>query len=153
VTDFEIIDLPEQATVVRRARVPAADLRSFFDETYPRLFAAAAAQGVTVAGPPFAMYHGMPGEVIDLEIGFPVQGRFEPQDDLAPSVLPACRAVVGEHVGPYEQLAQSWMAMQAWGAEHGARRAGDAFWEQYVSDPGAEPDPQHWRTRLVQPVE
>jgi effector-binding domain-containing protein len=153
VTEFEISDLAEQATVVRRARVPASDLSSFFDETYPRLFAATAAQGVQVAGPPFAMYHGMPGEVIDLEVGFPIQGRFEPRDDLVPGVLPACRAVVGEHVGPYDQLAQTWMAMQAWGAEHGVHRAGDAFWEQYLSDPRAEPDPEQWRTLLVQPVD
>jgi effector-binding domain-containing protein len=153
VTDVEIRDLPEQTTAVRRARVPAADLPGFFDQTYPRLVAAVQAQGVVIAGPPFAMYHGMPREVVDLEVGFPVAGRFEARDDLVPGVLPACRALVGMHVGPYDGLAQTWMAMQEWGAERGLTRAGEAFWEVYLTDPGAEPDPAQWRTQLVQPVE
>jgi effector-binding domain-containing protein len=153
VTDFDIRDLPEQDTVARRALVPAADLRQFFDETYSSVWAAIAGQGLRVTGPPFALYHGMPGETIDLEAGFPVEGTFRERGDLRAGVLPGCRVIVGMHIGPYERLASTWMAMQEWGREQGLERSGDSFWEVYVSDPRAEPDPEQWRTQLVQPVE
>lgn len=151
-TEFEIQDLPEQATAVRRAAIPAAELRQFFDETFPMLWGAIEGQDVQAVGPPFAMYHGMPGEVVDLEIGFPVDGAFAPRDELKAGVLPGGRAIVGMHVGPYETLPSTWAAMQEWGAQRGARPS-DTFWEVYLSDPGAEPDPNQWRTQLVQPVE
>ena len=151
--EFEIQDLPEQATAARRARVPAGELRQFFDETFPRLWAAIEQQELRVVGPPFAIYHGMPGEVIDLEIGFPVDGTFAQRDDLRAGVLPTCRAIVGTHVGPYELLESTWTAMQAWGGERGLQRDGDSFWEIYVSDPGEASDPNQLRTLLVQPVQ
>ena len=152
-TDFEIRDLPKQATVIRRALVPAADLSQFFDQTYSNLWAAIEEPGLRVTGPPFALCHGMPGEMIDIEAGFPADGTFRERDDLKAGVLPGCRAIVGTHVGPYEGLATTWTAMQEWGREQGLQRSGDSFWEIYLSDPGSEPDPGRWRTQLVQPIE
>jgi effector-binding domain-containing protein len=152
VTDFEIRDLPEQLAVVRRGRVPMPELKQFFDETFRRLWQAIEEQGVTVAGPPFARYNGMPGEWVDLEAGFPIAGAFAGHDDLVASTLPACRAVVGVHAGTYETLGSTWLALQEWAAEQGLRSR-DEFWECYVSDPGEVRDPDDLRTELVQPVD
>ncbi len=150
-TDFEVQDLPEQHVAQRRAVVDQEHLREFFDNAFPEVWLALEAQGLSPAGPPYARYHGMPGETVDVEAGFPVEG-FTGSADVAPGVLPACRAAVGLHVGAYEGLADTWEAMMRWGAEQGLQRAGDDFWEVYLSDPGAEPDPSRWRTQLVQPV-
>jgi effector-binding domain-containing protein len=152
-TDVQIVDLPEQPTAVRRAVLPAEGLRDFFDETYPMIWIALQTQGVQPAGPPFARYFGMPGPTVDLEIGFPVPDGFADDGDIRAGSLPACRALVAVHVGPYEGLADTWQQMQQRGGDLGARPAGDSFWEEYLSDPGAEPDPGRWRTRLVQPIE
>jgi hypothetical protein len=35
--------------------------------------------------------------------------------------------------------------------EHGLERRG-APWEEYWTDPGMEPDPAKWRTKLVWPI-
>jgi AraC family transcriptional regulator len=149
--DFEVRDLAEQAVATRRAEVPAEQLRDFFDESLPTVWRAVQAQGLSPAGPPFARYHGMPAQTVDVETGFPVEG-FVTAGDVQSTVLPACRAAVAMHVGPYEGLAQTWEALMRWSVEQGLTRAGDDFWEVYLSDPGAEPDPSSWRTQLVQPV-
>jgi AraC family transcriptional regulator len=151
VTDFEVQHLPEQRVAVRRAVVEQGHLREFFDDAFPQVWLALQAQGLAPTGPPYARYHGMPGETMDVEVGFPVEG-FTGTDEVVAAVLPACRAAVGVHVGAYEGLPGTWEAMMRWGAEQGLERAGDDFWEVYLSDPGSEPDPSRWRTQLVQPV-
>lgn len=150
--DAELLDLPEQQTATRRAQLAAADLPAFFDGTYGAVWAAAQTQGVAVTGPPFAAYHGMPSEVVDVEAGFPVAGPVHDGDDIRAGSLPSCRAAVTVHVGPYEGLADTWGGLMAWVSEQGLRPAGGLFWEVYLSDPGAEPDPAAWRTQLVLPV-
>lgn len=151
-SDFEVRDLPEQTVAVRRATVEQGRLREFFDTAFPEVWMAVQSQGLAPAGPPFARYHGMPGNEMDVEAGFPVVG-FTGTDDVQASTLPACRAAVAVHVGPYEGLADTWDALMRWGGEHQLQRAGDDFWEIYLSDPGTEPDPSTWRTQLVQPVQ
>jgi effector-binding domain-containing protein len=151
-TDVQIIDLAEQRTAVRRAVLPADRLRAFFEETYPMIAAAVQAQGLRPAGPPFARYYGMPGASVDLEIGFPVEDGFVDDGEVTAGTLPACRALVAMHVGPYEGLAGTWQAMAVRGGELGATRDDRSFWEVYLSDPGLEPDPARWRTQLVQPL-
>jgi effector-binding domain-containing protein len=150
--DFQIIDLAEQRTATRRASLPMDELKGFFDQAYEAIWSVVQAQGLSVTGPPFAAYHGMPGEVVDVEAGFPVTGDVADSDGVGASTLPACRAAVAVHVGPYEGLGDTWEALAQWAREQGLEPAGEMFWESYLSDPRTEPDPASWRTQLAQPV-
>ena len=150
--DFELIELPEQATVVRRAQLPTSELSTFFRSVYGDVWEALTRQGLRVVGEPFAAYHGMPSDTVDVEAGVAVEGTFTGDGDVQASVLPAVRAAVATHVGPYEGLGETWTALQEWAVAHGHKQARDMFWETYLTDPREEPDPAAWRTRLVLPV-
>ena len=66
-------------------------------------------------------------------------------------VLPAGRAVVVVHVGPYDTLEATYGRLLEWVAAQGMELA-TGMWEEYLSDPEQEPDPATWRTRIVAPV-
>ena len=65
--------------------------------------------------------------------------------------LPGGQAVVGTHVGPYDQLEGTYGELMTWVKLEGLELA-EGMWEQYVSDPAAEPDPATWRTLIVWPL-
>lgn len=148
---MEIVDIPEQSTATRRARLPMEELPAFFASVYADVMAVVAEQGLAVTGEPFAAYHGMPGDTIDVEAGLPVDGVLTDVGDVRAGTLPACRAAVAMHVGPFEGLADTWAELVAWAQEQD-HAPGAMFWEHYLSDPEDEPDPATWRTRLVLPV-
>jgi hypothetical protein len=56
------------------------------------------------------------------------------------------------HVGPYERLGETHTRIQEYLDEHGLTQRA-AAWEEYWTDPGMEPDPAKWRTKVVWPVE
>ncbi len=112
--------------------------------------------GQMPAGMPFSIYHSMDetmqgsGEV-DLECGMPVASAIEGGGRVAAGELPAGKAATATHMGPYDDLGQTWMALRQWVESQGLEPAGGA-WEVYLTDPGAEPDQSKWRTDIFIPV-
>jgi effector-binding domain-containing protein len=109
------------------------------------------AQHLIPGGEPFAYYHGMPTETVDVETGFPVRGAFTASGDVARGELPDGRVITGLHVGPFETLANTYAQMTAW-AESRGLQLGRGMWEVYLTDPDREPDPARWQTRIFVPV-
>jgi effector-binding domain-containing protein len=151
--DIKSTQLQEQPTAVLRETVPMVALRSFFGRAYGAVMGAAQQQHIQLAGPPFAMYHGMPTDVVDVEAGFPVAAPLPWSGDggVTAGSLPGGQALEAMHIGPYETLPETYGAIMA------KMRAdnltpGDAMWEYYLSDPAAEPDPAAWKTLVVWPV-
>lgn len=151
-TDVVIRDEPERVTVVVHRVVPMPDLPDFFARAFTATAAAARDQGTTLAGPPFALYHGMPGEDgVDVEAGFPVAAAVPGTGEVVTSLLPGGPAAVAVHVGPYERLVDTYAEVQARLAAQGLTPANE-MWEEYLSDPATEPDPQTWRTVVHWPA-
>lgn len=150
-TEIRLVDHVEQPTAVVHEHVPTADLPAFFHRAFEATARVAAAQGVPVVGPPFGLYHGMPGATVDVEAGFPVARPVTAAEGVTPASLPAGPVAEAVHVGPYETLADTYGEVQRWLAEQGHRPAG-LLWEAYLSDPQAEPDPSTWRTQVHVPL-
>jgi effector-binding domain-containing protein len=150
-TTFNEEELEPQAAAAIRAEVPMAELGSVFDRAFGSVAGAVAAQGVAVTGPPFGYYPRMPGDTVEVLVGFPVSGPIEPDGQVEPFELPGGRAVTAVHVGPYERLEQTYAALTAWAEASGLPLA-DHMWESYLSDPAAEPDPETWRTSITWPL-
>jgi len=70
---------------------------------------------------------------------------------MQPGVLPAGPVAIAVHAGPYEQLSDTYAAMERWIEVEGLKVAG-APWESYITDPGQVPDPRDWRTEVCWPV-
>lgn len=148
---WELVTIEPQQAAVIRAEVPMAELTSVFDRGFHEVMAAVEAQGIAVAGPPFGFYPRMPGETVEVLVGFPVGAPVEPSGDVSAFELPGGRVVRGMHVGPYDALGETYGQLMAWAAAEGLELA-EGMWEQYVSDPSAEPDPANWQTLITWPV-
>jgi effector-binding domain-containing protein len=147
--DIRIVELPEQQTAVMREQVTMNALPEFFGRAFAAVSAAMEAQGVQPAGPPFALYHGMPTDTVDAEAGFPVSTTIAAGDGIRAGILPVCRAVQAMHVGTYDTLGMTYDAVKQRMHEEGME-ASDDMWEYYLSDPST--DPATWRTLVVWPV-
>jgi len=78
------------------------------------------------------------GEVITAEIGFPYTGELVASGRVYRTDLPCGRTVRATHVGPYDQLADTWNATRAWIEVHALVPAG-APWESYLTEPNVTP--------------
>ena len=103
------------------------------------------------AGMPFAIYHGMDDDEVDVECGMPVVSSAPGEGRVQAGELPAGTVATVTHMGPYEGLRETWAALTGWMASQGLVPAG-APWEVYATDPGAEPDSSKWRTDIFFPV-
>ena len=146
-----LVDVEEVATAVIRGIVDMGELAAFFDASFSRLAAAVAAQAVAVVGPAFALYHGAPGAVADLEVGFPTESTVEVDGDVVASVLPGVRVARLVHEGSFDQLGSSWGRLAGWIAAEGLSPGAD-LWEVYVTEPSPAMDPADPRTELNWPV-
>ncbi|WP_076260202.1 GyrI-like domain-containing protein [Intrasporangium flavum] len=150
-SDIHVVRTTAQHTAVVRAQVPVQDLPAFFERAYGEVLAAVRAHRAVPVGPPFALYHGMPGATVDLEAGFPVSTEVPASGEVVPGTLPAGEAVEAVHVGPYDRLRDTYADVERWMAEHHLTPAAQ-MWESYLSDPQREPDPAGWRTLVVVPT-
>ncbi len=73
------------------------------------------------------------------------------EGEMESGTLPAGPAALGVHAGWYEQLPETYAAIEKWVAANGMRTAA-APWESYVTDPAQHPDPADWRTEVYWPI-
>ena len=107
--------------------------------------------GQRPAGMPIAIYHSVPTDTVEFECAIPVASPLPGAGRVRPGELPAGTAATVTHVGPYDNLPQTWAALHAWMQSQNLEAAG-AAWEVYVTDPGSEPDQSKWRTDIFFPV-
>ena len=139
----------ERPTAVIRARLPIDEVPKWMSAAFEEVFAELGRQGAEATGPPFARYVMHP-DVFEVEAGVPVAEPVVPWGRVVPGTLPAGPVAVTTHHGPYEGLGKALDALAEWIDEHDSEPAG-AHWENYFSDPVAEPDPEKWRTDVYLP--
>ena len=150
-TTFAVETIDRQPAAVVRAEVPVEEIRTVFDRGFGEVMRVALAQGVSIAGPPFGFYPRMPADTVEVAVGFPVSGTVIPEGEVVAFELPGGRVVTGLHIGSYESLEATYRQLIAWAAAEGHALAAH-MWEAYLTDPGAEPDPSTWQTRITWPL-
>ena len=150
-SDFGTKQIDAQPIVGIRTQTTMGRIAEVMGPLFGELFGYVQQSGQAPAGMPFAIYHGMDGDNVDLECGMPVAAPMAGTDRIRAGELPGGTAATVTHTGPYDQLGQTWTALTAWMKSQGLEPAG-APWEVYVTDPGAEPDPSKWRTDIFFPV-
>lgn len=146
--DIHVIEHQAVDTAIVRDTVALEDMPAFFSRAFGATMHVLTAQGVHPIGPPFGKYYGMPGAVVDVEAGFPVQRPVQSSGDVSPGTLPAGMIVEALHEGPYTSIGQTYAEIEQFITEHGLI-PGAIMWESYLSDPSVDLDSAHWRT-LVQ---
>ena len=148
---FETAQLEERPILTIRSSTTMDKIGEAMGPLFGEVYTHIQQSGQQPAGMPFALYHSMEGGTVDLECGMPVASPMEGKGRIKAGQLPAGTAATVTHVGPYDDLPQTWSALTEWMGSQGLRPAGEP-WEVYVTDPGAEPDQSKWRTDIFFPV-
>jgi effector-binding domain-containing protein len=149
--DIQLTQCDERPTAGIREQVPIEDLTGFFARAFGDTMAFLQARGLAPVGPPFGKYYGAPGEIMDVEAGFPVANQVTPAGKVVSGILPGGRVVEAVHVWSYETTHRTYADMERYFTDAGLR-PGSIMWESYLNDPATEPDPAAWRTRICWPV-
>jgi AraC family transcriptional regulator len=149
--EIEQETLPPQAAYVIRTTVPAGQVSAKLAEFLPEIFQFILSNGAGVAGMPFTRYLKTGGDEVEIEAGIPVAKSTKPSGRIELIQLHGGPAAVALHTGPYEDLPAVHTALKNWVRDRG-KSAVEASWEEYLTDPGDEPDPKKWETRVCQPI-
>lgn len=139
---------PAKTFAVVRKRINMSDIKQFYGESYGKIGAVLAKRGMKMAGMPCGLYYEWDegtGET-DLAAAIPVT-RSLSVGEIESVRLPAGRALVVDYYGPYEGVGVAHMAIDRYIAQKGLEFKPPVI-EQYVTDPGTEPDPNKWLTKV-----
>lgn len=148
---FETRRVDVQHTLTIRAAAVVDKLPELLGEFFGEVYAHILQHGQEPSGMPFSRYYDMDGVNVDFECGMPVASPIAGAGRVQAGELPAGTVATVTHMGPYDDLPQSWNALLAWMGTQGLDPAGPP-WEVYFTDPGEEPDPAKWRTDIYVPV-
>lgn len=130
-----------------RVQAPRDQLGPVMGREMQRVVGLVCGLGVVCVGAPVVLYHRFDEELVDMDVAVPVGRAFQDVEGVRSTALPEGEAAIITHVGPYEGIGAAWEALGAWVREHGHAYEAPC-WEEYLTDPAAEPDPAKWVTRL-----
>jgi effector-binding domain-containing protein len=158
----EIVELEAQPTAAVRIRQSMAelDLAAAFDQSMPLVIERIAAANGSIGGPPYGRYHQFGPDLVDVEIGFPVQAApsgLPPLGSVAPgdvglSELPAGPVARAVHLGSYDGLARTYDDLHDWIHAQPGYDDGAGPWESYVDRPNDMADPSQAHTEVIWPL-
>lgn len=143
----ELVRLEPVTTAVIRGVVPVTGLRDFFDSSFRTLVTTLAGQQVGIRGAAFGLYHGIPGDTFDLEVGFPTDRAVGPDGSVVAGSIPGGRAARLTHAGSFDGLADAWQRLITWIQANGHTPL-EPHWEVYRTQPTPDMDPGDLRTDL-----
>ena len=146
----ELKEWSAQPTLAVRTRTAVQDLSRVMGETYGAIAQYLGELGEYPAGPPFAAYHNMDMQDLDVEIGFPVARELPGRGDIQAGEIAGGKAATCLYTGPYEDIGQPYEALSQWMEENGYEPTGVAY-EMYLNDPQETP-PEELQTQIVFPL-
>lgn len=147
----ELVNLTEFNYASIRKEVPFVEVSLIMGEMYAEVSSFIEANKVGIAGAPFAIYHEMEGERIDLECGIPITKMTESNEIIKTAVYHKRKCAALDYYGDYRQLEDAHTALQSWIEERRFKLAGSPL-EFYITDPANESNPENWHTRILYPV-
>ena len=142
---------PGQAILLIRRSIARAQLQPMLAECFGKLYGHGAKAALPIAGWPVARYLSAGPGLWTVEAAMPLATAASGEGEIESGTLPVGPVALGIHAGPYEQLPETYAAIEKWMVANGVR-AGGAPWESYVTDPAQHPDPADWKTEVYWPL-
>ena len=142
----------EQPILFIRRRITFDQLQQTLGECFGALYGYGQKAGLPIAGQPIARYVSTGTGLWTVDFVMPLTAPAESNGEMESGVLVSGPVAFAVHQGPYDQLSETYAAIEKWAEEHGYR-AGGPPWESYVTDPGQTPDPKDWRTEVFWPLQ
>lgn len=144
-------DLVAQPILFIRRQAALAEIPDVLGQCLGMVFGYCQKAGHALAGQPFTRYPSAGPGLVTLEAGCPLAAPAPGDGEIEAGFLQPGPAAVAVHAGPYDQLKETYAAMERWIEGQGLRPGGPP-WEVYVTDPGDYPDPKDWRTEVCWPI-
>lgn len=145
-------DIAAQHILFVRLRPARHELSSAIGEGLGKAFPYSQRTGLAIAGRPFTRYLSTGPGLFSVEVGMPVATAASGEGHVEAGTLPGGPVAVAVHAGPYDQLTETYAALERW-IEANGYRIGGAPWESYITDPADLPDPADWRTEVYWPLD
>jgi AraC family transcriptional regulator len=145
-------ELAAQNILIVRLRAARHEIANAIGEGLGKAFPYSQRMGLAIAGRPFTRYLTTGPGLFSIEVGMPVATVPQGEGAVEAGTLPGGPAAVAMHGGPYDQLSETYAALERW-IEANGYRVGGAPWESYITDPADHPDSADWRTEVFWPLE
>ena len=149
---IERVERPAQPILCIRRQVARSELQGMLAECFGTLFTHGQRAGLAIAGAPTARFLSTGPGLWTVEAAMVLAAPATGEGEMQASSLPGGPVAVATHAGPYEELPDTYAAIERWIEAQGYRVAG-APWEAYVTDPGEFPNPADWRTEVCWPLQ
>lgn len=142
-----VVDYPAQQFVGKREKVSFADITAFYGKHFSAI---GGMVGDKMAGMPCGLFFEFNEEAgeTDMAAAFPVTEAIEMKEGYELINLPARSALLIDYYGPYEGSVAAHEAMEVYMKENDYTPSELPVIEQYITDPGEEPDPNKWLTKI-----
>jgi len=152
---MQFIDMqtPQQHLLLQHHTLKSrTEIGPVLGQAFGQVWAYAQEHGIVPAGPPIARWLRFDENGIEVEAGFPIAAAASVSagSPVYYLHLPTMQTLRVDYMGHYDGMAAAYEVIMANFAAKGIQMAGPC-WEQYVTDPGAEPDPTKWLTQIYLP--
>lgn len=135
-----------------RQVVPVADISKFFTENFPKALEEAAKSGAKMNGHPSGFYWTYDSIQTDMAAAVPIDKPIKAGNGVQPYSIGGQRALVIDYYGGYDKLGEAHGAMEDCMFDMKVRQIPPVI-EEYITDPGTEPDTTRWLTKIIYFVE
>ncbi|MDP2142460.1 MAG: AraC family transcriptional regulator [Gammaproteobacteria bacterium] len=132
-------------------QVVHTEMQPVLAECFGRLYSHGVPAGLAIAGHPMTRYVKVGQGLWTIDCIMPLLQPAPGVGDMQAGFLASGPVAMATHSGPYEQLVETYVAIEKWISENGFAVNGPA-WESYVTDPGQDPDPNNWKTEVFFPI-
>ena len=149
---FEITEKEFPATIYvmkKGTAVKMEEIGKFFETNYDKIGKACGKSGHAISGSPVGIFWTWDDSLMvsDMAAAMPVTPKGEiAYKDLEKFEVPASKCLMIAYYGAYEKSENAHKAMGEYINDNGL--AQDFVIEEYVTDPGAEPDTTKWLTNI-----
>ena len=144
--------LAAQPVLLIRRRIARHELPATLAHCFGAVFGHCQKAGLALDGRPYTRYLATGPGLWTIEAGKPLAAAAPGEGDIEAGTLPGGPAAVAMHAGPYDQLQETYAAVERWIESSGLRASGPP-WESYITSPADHPDPAGWRTEVYWPLE
>lgn len=142
-------DFPATVYVISKGKVNFKDIGEFFGTQYEKIGAACGQSGHEIVGAPVGLFWEWNEETqfADMAAGMAVKPKGQiAYKDLEKFEIPASKCLLIAYYGAYEKTADAHATLENYMKEKSLNL--NVVLEEYVTDPGAEPDTSKWLTNI-----
>lgn len=146
--DVQLVEVPMMYLLSIRKKVQVDDYPREYASCFGKLFKKIAVGGLTMAGPPMALFHSaeFTPDGLDTEFAIPVKEYATGTRDFNPGLC--VKTVVR---GAYSELSSVYAKQREWAEKEGFK-CNNALYETYVTDPSQIADEEENITEVYYPV-